>query len=616
MAVALVILLTATACTLDAPTTQTQSPVTQPTEATSTVPQSNSDAATTTHPSEATPTAPDTAASTSDAQPSDTTPSDPGAAASDPDTQPPEATPSDPDVALSDPDTQPSEATSTVPASTVAKRVDDGTGDGAGDAGGGAVGAEEDDRPLPRGTLTGDGHYTDPRGETYEEFQASFDRTHPFQGLGSFCEPTQPPDSVPIATEPGITADSLTIVHLNTRLDELERIGFYTRAGDIDEMVRSFVGVVNGCGGIHGRLLDLRTVDISGLGGGGHDIDTRREAACLEAREVHLAVAALAVEPVPGTAAGCLTWSGRTSFLSVRGTSDRDDRRAGGLLLAQAPGARTALEAMVSMADEEGLLMDRTIGLVVPDAPQRSDDIVDVLVEALEALGHDPTIHLVGCEGTTTCRVGMDTAVAAMVERGVDVVFPLLNRTSLPWLVLEMLDQAMPRPTFIQSGLDAQGLDSVSSEVAEFGGTPAGAYYSGAWILDASATGSHRLDGFETRPFDEMCNRSYAEAAQRRIATVDDPATDVYRTVTEACSLVRAVARAVHDAGPDPTRLGVQVALAVLGSMDVSDMRPATSYDGHLSVQLRRYEYPCGHGPGFGDTDGCLVPVSDPQLLG
>ena len=396
----------------------------------------------------------------------------------------------------------------------------------------------------------------------------------------------------------------------------MERIGFYTRAGDIDEMVRSFVGVVNGCGGIHGRLLDLRTVDISGLGGGGHDIDTRREAACLEAREVHLAVAALAVEPVPGTAAGCLTWSGRTSFLSVRGTSDRDDRRAGGLLLAQAPGARTALEAMVSMADEKGLLMDRTVGLVVPDAPQRSDDIVDVLVETLEALGHDPTIHLVGCEGTTTCRVGMDTAVAAMVERGVDVVFPLLNRTSLPWLVLEMLDQAMPRPTFIQSGLDAQGLDSVSSEVAEFGGTPAGAYYSGAWILDASATGSHRLDGFETRPFDEMCNRSYAEAAQRRIATVDDPATDVYRTVTEACSLVRAVARAVHDAGPDPTRLGIQVALAALGSMDVSDMRPATSYDGHLSVQLRRYEYPCDHGPGFGDTDGCLLPVSDPQLLG
>jgi hypothetical protein len=267
------------------------------------------------------------------------------------------------------------------------------------------------------------------------------------------------------------------------------------------------------------------------------------------------------------------------------------------------------------MADGRGLLLDGTIGLVVPDAPQRSDDVVDVLVHALESLGHEPTIHLVGCEGTTTCRVGLDTAVAAMVERGVDVVLPLLNRTSLPWLVLEMLDQSMPRPTFIQSGLGAQGLDSVSSDVAEFGGSPAGEYYSGAWILDASATGSHRLDGFETRPFDEMCNRSYAAAAQHPTATIEDPTTDVYRTVTEACSLVRAVARAAHDAGPDPTRLGIQVALAALGSMDVSDMRPATSYDGHLSVQLRRYEYPCLHGPGFGDTDGCLVPVSDPQPL-
>ena len=552
-AVALAILLTATACTPD----PQQSELTTPTSTTNA-------AATVTQP------------------PATTTPGPSGTDASDGESV-----------------VQPSEATSTVTTSTVAKRVDDGAGA----------------RVIPNGTLTEGGHYTDPRGEPYDEFQASFDRTHPFQSLESFCLPTPAPESVPVATDPGITADSLTIVHLHTRLDELERIGFSAPVGDIDEMVRSFTEVVNGCGGIHGRRLDLRTVEVSALGGGGHDIDTRREAACLETREVHKAVAVLAVEAIPGTAANCLTRSGLTSFLTIRGTSDRDDRRAGGLLLAQEPGVRTATEAAVEMAGGNGLLADRTIGLVVPDAPQRSEDVVDVLVDALEALGHEPTIHLVGCEGTTTCRVGLDTAVAAMVDRGVDVVFPLLNRTSLPWLVLEMLDQSMPRPTFIQSGLDGQGLDSVSSEVAEFGGSPAGAYYDGAWILDASSTGSHRIDGFEKRPFDEMCNRSYALAVGGQAATVEDPTSDVYRTVTEACSLVRAVARAAHDAGPDPTRLGVQVALAALGPMDVSDMRPATSYDGHLSVQLRRYEYPCGHGTGFGDTDGCLVPVSEPRLL-
>ena len=506
-------------------------------------------------------------------------------------------------------DEQLSEAASAVTASTVAKRVEDG---GADEADGGTG---EDGSAIPDGTIT-DGHYADPRGEAYEQFQSTFDRTHPFQALDAFCLPTPVPDTAPVATQPGITADSVTLVHLHTLLAELEKIGFSAPVGDVDDILRAFVGLVNEeCGGIHGRRLDLRTVEVSALGGGGHDIDTRREAACLESLEIHEALAVLSVEAVPGTAAQCLTVSGLTSFLTVRGTSDRDERRAGGLLFALEPGDRIGLEAAVRMAEEAGLLTDATVGLVLPDAPQRSDDVADVLVGALEDLGHEPTIHLLGCEGTTTCRVGLDTAVAAMAGRGVDVVFPLLNRTSMPWLILEMLDQGMPRPTFIQSGLDGQGLDAVSSQVAEFGGSPAGGYYDGAWLIDASATGSHRLDGFETRPFDEMCNRSYAQTGGRPPANADDRTDDVYRTVTEACSLVRAIARALHDAGPDPTRLGFQVALAALGSVDVPDMRPATSYDGHLTTQVKRYEYPCVHGSGFGATEGCLVPISEPLPL-
>jgi len=369
-------------------------------------------------------------------------------------------------------DAQPSEGASskptpTVTASTVATRGDDGTDGGAGRDGG----------AIPDGTIT-DGHYADPRGEAYEQFQSTFDRTHPFQALDSFCLPTPVPDTAPIATQPGITADSVTLVHLHTLLAELEKIGFSAPVGDADDMLRAFVGLVNEeCGGIHGRRLDLRTVEVSALGGGGHDIDTRREAACLESLEIHEALAVLSGEAVPGTAARCLTVSGRTSCLTVRGTSDWDERRAGGLLFALEPGDRTGLEAAVRMAEEAGLRTDATVGLVLPAAPQRSDDVADVLVGALEDLGHEPTIHLLGCEGTTTCRVGLDTAVAAMAGRGVDVVFPLLNRTSMPWLILEMLDQGMPRPTFIQSGLDGQGLDAVSSQVAEFGGPPAGGYY-------------------------------------------------------------------------------------------------------------------------------------------
>ena len=482
-------------------------------------------------------------------------------------------------------------------------------------------GEEADSEPafrttVPTGTVV-DGHYADPRGSTYEAFQAGFDRNHPFQSLEAFCLPTPPPEGDPVDVEPGISAEAVTIVHLHTRLEELERIGFAAPVGEVDAMVRTFVDIVNGeCGGIHGRRLDLQTVDVSALGGGGFDIDTLREAACLEAVEAHRAVAVLAVEAVPGTAARCLTRTHRTSFMAIRGISDRDLGRSGGLLLALEPGDRTSLRLAVSTAAARGVLTGATIGIVTPDAPQRSDDVVEILLAALAERDLAATVHQLGCEGTTTCRVGMEMAVAGMLEAGVDLIFPLLDRTTLPWLVLEMMDQGMPAPTFVQSGLDGQGLDAVASEVAEFGGPPAGTYYDGAWILDSSATGSHRQDGFESRPFDDLCNRELGRMAGHDPAVVDDPSDDVYRTVVEACSLVRAVARAVYDAGPDPSRLAIQVNLAALGNLDAVDMRPATSMDGSLTVQVSRYEYPCLHGPGFGASAGCVFPITDPVPVG
>ncbi|HIE68252.1 MAG TPA: hypothetical protein EYP97_09765, partial [Acidimicrobiia bacterium] len=117
VAVAVVILLTATACTLDAPTPTTDGTGVQQAETTWTEPAN--DAAAITQPPERAP-----------------------------------ATPSDTDASEGESVLQPSEATSTVPASTVAKRVDDGTG-------GGAAGDSRDGRPIPGGSLTEDGHYAD-----------------------------------------------------------------------------------------------------------------------------------------------------------------------------------------------------------------------------------------------------------------------------------------------------------------------------------------------------------------------------------------------------------------------------------------------------------------------
>ena len=504
---------------------------------------------------------------------------------------------------------------STAPPSTVPEWVDDG------DEETGEVAVEDETGMamdvLPEGRIV-DGIYVDPRGALFQEFQESFDRSERFSGLDAFCRPDSAgPEDEPAAIESGITESSIVVVQIDTRLDELAKVGFGVPVGDPGAMVATFVDIVNiACGGIHGRSLDLRTIEVSALGGGDLDIDTLREAACLEAVEIHEAVVVLATTPIPGTTAGCLTHLHRTSHIAVRGISDRDLLRGRGLLHSLEVGDRSGLGLAVRTAIDLGVLDDATIGVVVPDAPQRADDVVAAILGPLAETERAATSYQVGCEGTTTCRVGLDTAVAAMVADGVDVVIPLLDMTSLPWLVLEMLDQGMPRPLFIQSGLDGQGLDAAASRVAEFGGSPAGAYYDGTLVVDGSASGAQRLDGAERRPFDRMCVEAWAANTGSVVPMVEDPADDVHRTVVEACSLVRWIARAAQAAGSDPSRLAIQASLAGVGSLDVLDMRPTTVDDMRLrSVQVRRYEYPCRHGVGFGDSDGCLVPAGPPVVL-
>ncbi len=478
-------------------------------------------------------------------------------------------------------------------------------------------GDNQETRALTDGALD-NGSYLDPRGPLYENFQKSFDREERFSGLDVFCRPTTSIlDEEPVVVEPGVTESSIVIAQIETRLDELAKVGFGVPIGEPGAMIQTFVNIVNDtCGGIHGRSLDLRTVSVSALGGGVLDIDTLREAACLEAVEVHEAVAVLTITPIPGTAASCLTRRHRVSHLAVRGISDLDLSKGRGLLQSMELGDRSSLDLAVRTAIELDLLEGTTIGVVVPDSPQRSDDLIEAIMNPLAGLDVSVANYQLGCDGTTTCRVGLDTAVAAMIADGVDVVLPLLDMTSLPWLILEMLSQGMPRPLFIQSGLDGQGLDAVASRVAEFGGTPAGAYYNGAVVVDGSATGVQRVAGAERRPFDQICVEAWTKASNMPLPAPEDTSDDVHRTVVEACSLVRWVARAAESAGPNPSRLAVQVALAAVGPLDVPDMRP-TTIDGRRwrTVQVRRYEHPCQHGVGFGVSNGCLVPDGKPVVL-
>jgi len=468
--------------------------------------------------------------------------------------------------------------------------------------------------------------FDDPRGEVFTDFQADLDRGDPLQRLELFCLAGDPTTSILRATDIGITEESIRIVHLRTRLEDYERIGFEFPVGDTVEMVEAFVGIVNDeCGGVHGRRLDLQLVEVTALGGGGVDIDTLRSAACLEATDDLEAVLVLDLTGIQGSAPLCIAGTEKTPLITTEPQSSDDLRTARGRLLTTAVAGDTQLELAARFAEARGVLTGMTIAVIVSDTPGQSEAVSAGLLETMDDLGYDVQVHPIGCEGTTSCWVGLEAAVARMIDDGTTVVFPVLNAVSLPRLITEMLRQGMPRPAFIQTGLNGQSDDLAAAQVLAYGGADAAAYYDGAFIVDAADTGTWRLpraaeQGFPD-PFSQMCNREHARVTGRPIADPTDPASAVYATVADACALVRIAVRVLRDAGVNPRRSDVNWVLYRLDAVDIPGMLPTSSArrknDLPDVVRILEYQYPCRFGRGAGATDGapggCIVPTGEWQ---
>ena len=87
--------------------------------------------------------------------------------------------------------------------------------------------------------------YEDPRGGVFLEFQQGFDRgDHPFMQVDSFCLPHEPAADR-VETDDGITADSINVGHIRSRLEDLTGIGFAVPVGDPKEMYEVFIDYIN-----------------------------------------------------------------------------------------------------------------------------------------------------------------------------------------------------------------------------------------------------------------------------------------------------------------------------------------------------------------------------------
>ncbi len=461
--------------------------------------------------------------------------------------------------------------------------------------------------------------WDDPRGAIFTDFQEGFDRSHPFGGLDQFCLPHD--EAVDrLETDPGIGADMLSVHHLRGELENLVDIGFGVDVGDTSLMFETFVDVINDqCGGIRGRMLVLSESSFDPLS---PDVEGARVAACVEATEDERALVVMNTSSLQGTAALCVAEQNRTPLVTNQGFSDEFLQRSDGKLITQRFSLDDSVRLMVERVARSGALDGKTIGVVGADTPGQPEVVESSLVDALTAAGVEVAVtDIIGCGGQAACTTGVQESVGNMKSAGVDVVFPALNILSLPGYIAEMVTQGFEPGDvqFYNSEFEGQSSDLVSSKVAAFGGEAVAALYDGTVIVDSAATGIFRVEGTAITPFNRMCLDVYADRTGIAYDWYEREENTPAGMTINVCSVVRMAARAIYDAGANPSREGIGRAFEGLGPVDVNDMLPATIGPGKSALpdanQTMTWTSPCAiEGAAHDELDTCIIPDGTYEL--
>ena len=476
----------------------------------------------------------------------------------------------------------------------------------------------EPDTAEPEPEAAAPNIFDDPRDGIFDEFQATMDRgAHPFMQLDAFCH-AHDPATDRVATDAGIGADSISLVHLRSRIEDFVAFGFGTAVGDVAEMFDTFAAVVNEqCGGVRGRMIDMHTIEVAVM----DEADQQANAACIKAVEDLDGVILVNSSGFPGSASLCIVEDHETALVSVQTQSEEFMRRGEDRLISLRPTAEEQLRWLALDLIARGWLDGKTVGVAAPDTPGEYEPVKTGLVDVLEANGVTVAVFdVIGCQGGSFCTVGVQETVQRMRDRGVDVFFNVLNAVSAPGIITEMIAQGYEPGDvqFYASEFNAQAVEIVASKIVAFGGEAAGRLYDGAIIQSVLDTGAYRLEGYEPRAFNEMCNDTYgANSASGANHESEDRATgtSTYGMTVTVCEIMRITLRAIYDAGDNPTRADIHAALASLGPVDSNEMIPASLRPGKTNtpdmVHNLVFEYPCTKPHPFGAENICLYPINE-----
>ena len=423
----------------------------------------------------------------------------------------------------------------------------------------------------------------------------------------------------PQATGRGITEKSISIVNIKTPKDELQTFGFENFDGDTSEIFSTFIKILNEeCGGFHGRKIELEEITTFPLEAFDIDTSTLGTIACLNATKDIPSVIVVDISQFSGPLEDCVVNEQKTALITTKVSSNRNVTSSDNRLLIDSFSSEQALSLMLLLAEEQGLLTDKSIAVVADDSLGNYESVITGLVEPLRELNYKAEFHLINCEGGIFCNTGIDRVIDSFLENPPDVVFPTLNPFSLPELLTQMISNGVQKPQIIQSAFNHQDDEQSTNHIFNYGGRQASEYYDGTIIFSHPYVENQRIFEGQFSPFEEMCIEEYS-----RVSDLDQHLVEPRRSkmVLKICSITRYIARTLFDAGVNPSRRKVHETLSTLGPVE----SPGFSFGSFTlekqtrpsKIQHMEYKFPCSISKEAegNNYSGCILPVAPPKNI-
>ena len=423
----------------------------------------------------------------------------------------------------------------------------------------------------------------------------------------------------PQATGRGITEKSVSIVNIKTSKDELKTFGFENFDGDTSEIFSTFIKILNEeCGGFHGRKIELEEITTFPLEAFDIDTSTLGTIACLNATKDIPSVIVVDISQFSGPLEDCVVNEQKTALITTKVSSNRNVISSDNRLLIDSFSSEQALSLMLLLAEEQGLLTDKSIAVVADDSLGNYESVITGLVEPLRELNYKAEFHLINCEGGIFCNTGIDRVIDSFLENPPDVVFPTLNPFSLPELLTQMISNGVQKPQIIQSAFNHQDDEQSTNHIFNYGGRQASEYYDGTIIFSHPYVENQRIFEGQFSPFEEMCIEEYS-----RVSDLDQHLVEPRRSkmVLKICSITRYIARTLFDAGVNPSRRKIHETLSTLGPVE----SPGFSFGSFTlekqtrpsKIQHMEYKFPCSISKEAegNNYSGCILPVAPPKNI-